>query len=166
MGFELPAAIGAQLAKPGRQVLSVSGDGSFLQTMQELAAAAMLDVPVCQVILDNSGWISIKGGQEAFFGRTAVTDFTRRGEVYSPDFEAIGSAFGLHSEHVTDPRDVCPAVKRALASGGPSVVAISVDRDLDRAGPDKTGWWDVPVSESQPDSRAQQLAGRAEEQQL
>ena len=144
----------------------MSGDGSFLQSMQELAAAAMLDVPVCQIILDNSGWISIKGGQDAFFGRTAVTDFTRRGELYSPDFRAIGSAFGLHSEHVTDPGDVCPAVIRALASGGPSVVAISVDRDLDRAGPDKTGWWDVPVSEAHPESRARQLEGRAEEQHL
>ena len=166
MGFELPAAIGVQLAKPDRQVLSVSGDGSFLQSMQELAAAAMLDVPVCQIILDNSGWISIKGGQDAFFGRTAVTDFTRRGELYSPDFRTIGSAFGLHSEHVTDPGEVCLAVRRALASGGPSVVAISVDRDLDRAGPDKTGWWDVPVSEAHPESRAKQLEGRAEEQQL
>jgi acetolactate synthase-1/2/3 large subunit len=164
MGFELPAAIGAQLGRPDAQVVSISGDGSFLQSMQELAAAAMLDVPVCQVILDNSGWISIKGGQEAFFGRSTATDFVRRGQLYSPDFEAIGSAFGLHSEKVTDPGDVCPAVKRALASGGPSVVAITVDRDLDRAGPDKTGWWDVPVSEAHPESRARQLEGRAEEQ--
>ena len=166
MGFELPAAIGAQLAHPDRQVVSISGDGSFLQSMQELATAAMLDVPVCQVILDNSGWISIKGGQETFFGRAAATDFMRRGELYSPDFRAIGEAFGLHAELVTDPAAVCPAVQRALASGGPSVVAIKVDRDLERAGPDKTGWWDVPVSEAHPESRAEQLAGRAEEQQL
>ena len=166
MGFELPAAIGAQLARPGAQVVSISGDGSFLQSMQELAAAAMLDVPICQVILDNSGWISIKGGQETFFGRAASTDFIRRGEIYSPDFRAIGAAFGLPSELVTDPREVCPAVKRALASGGPSVVTVSVDRDLERAGPDKTGWWDVPVSEAHADSRARQLEGRAEEQHL
>ena len=72
----------------------------------------------------------------------------------------------LHAELVTDPAAVCPAVQRALASGGPSVVAIKVDRDLERAGPDKTGWWDVPVSEAHPESRAEQLAGRAEEQQL
>jgi acetolactate synthase-1/2/3 large subunit len=166
MGFELPAAIGAQLAHPDRQVVSISGDGSFLQSMQELATAAMLDVPVCQVILDNSGWISIKGGQETFFGRAAATDFLRRGALYSPDFRSIGEAFGLHAELVTDPAGVCPAVQRALASDGPSVVAIKVDRDLERAGPDKTGWWDVPVSEAHPESRAEQLAGRAEEQQL
>jgi len=166
MGFELPAAIGAQLAHRDRQVLSISGDGSFMQSMQELATAAMLDVPVCQVILDNSGWISIKGGQQTFFGRPASTDFIRNGEPYSPDFAAIGRSFGLHAEAVNDPNDVCEAVRRALASGGPSVVAIKVDRDLERAGPDKTGWWDVPIAESHPETRAAQLEGRAEEQQL
>jgi acetolactate synthase-1/2/3 large subunit len=164
MGFELPAAIGAQLARPDRQVLAVAGDGSFLQSVQELAAAAMLDVPVCTVVLDNSGWISIKGGQTAFFDRPAWTDFLRRGEPWSPDFRAIGGAFGIHSELVEDPEEVCGAVARALASGGPSLVTIKVDRDLAVAGPDKTGWWDVPVPERHAESRARQLEGRAEEQ--
>ncbi len=164
MGFELPAAIGAQLAVPGHQVLAVAGDGSFLQTMQELATVAMLELPVCTVILDNSGWISIKGGQTSFFGRPAWTDFLRNGAPYSPDFRAIGDAFGVHSELVEDPDEVCGAVRRALESGGPSLVAIKVDRDLAVAGPDKTGWWDVPVPERHAESRARQLEGRAEEQ--
>jgi acetolactate synthase-1/2/3 large subunit len=165
MGFTLPAAIGAQLAAPDQVVLAVCGDGDFLQTMQELAAAAMLDVPVCTVVLNNSGWISIKGGQQTFFGRTAATDFLRPdGSLYSPDFEAIGRAFGVHAEHVVDADAVCAAVRRALESGGPSLVAIDVARELDVAGPDKTGWWDVPVPEYHPEQRREQLAGRAEEQ--
>jgi acetolactate synthase-1/2/3 large subunit len=116
------------------------------------------------VVLDNSGWISIKGGQDAFFGRTAVTDFLRNGEPYSPDFAAIGRAFGIHAERAEGPDAVRPAVERALASGGPSLVHIAVDRDLAMAGPDKTGWWDVPVPEYHPDQRAAQDEGRAEEQ--
>lgn len=165
MGFSLPAAIGAQLAAPDQKVLAVCGDGDFLQTMQELAAAVMLDVPVCTVILDNSGWISIKGGQQAFFGRTAVTDFLRRdGSTYSPDYAAIGRAFGVCTEEVREPDGVRPAVERALASRGPSLVAITVNRDLDLAGPDKTGWWDVPIPEFHAEQRAAQLEGRAEEQ--
>jgi acetolactate synthase-1/2/3 large subunit len=133
--------------------------------MQELAAAAMLDVPVCTVVLNNSGWISIKGGQQTFFGRTAATDFQRPdGSLYSPDFEGIGRAFGVHAEHVTDAGAVCASVRRALESGGPSLVAIDVARELDVAGPDKTGWWDVPVPEYHPEQRREQLAGRAEEQ--
>jgi len=55
-------------------------------------------------------------------------------------------------------------VRRALASGGPSLVTIRVDRDLAVAGPDKTGWWDVPVPERHAESRAEQLEGRTEEQ--
>ncbi|MDP9244765.1 MAG: thiamine pyrophosphate-binding protein, partial [Chloroflexota bacterium] len=165
MGFTLPAAIGAQLAAPDRQVLAICGDGDFLQTMQELATAAMLDSPVCTVILNNSGWISIKGGQDLFFGRTAITDFVRSdGSLYSPDFAAIGRGFGVDAVGVDRPDQVRPAVERALAGGGPSLVVIEVERDLALAGPDKTGWWDVPVPESHPDQRARQEKGRAEEQ--
>ena len=163
MGFTLPAAIGAQLARPDAQVLALCGDGDFLQTMQELAAAAILGSPACTVVLDNSGWISIKGGQQAHFGRTAVTDFLRDGEPYSPDFAAIGRAFGVHTESAHAPSEVRPAVERALASGGPSLVHVRVDRDLAVAGPDKTGWWDVPVPEGRP-VHDDQLRGRAEEQ--
>lgn len=163
MGFTLPAAIGAQLARPEAQLLAVCGDGDFLQSMQELQAAALAETPVCTVVLDNSGWISIKGGQQAHFGRTAITDFTRNGAPYSPDFAAIARAFDVHAELAQDPAEVRPAVERALASGGPSLVHVKVDRDLAVAGPDKTGWWDVPVPEGRP-VYDEQLAGRAEEQ--
>jgi acetolactate synthase-1/2/3 large subunit len=165
MGFTLPAAIGAQLALPDREVVAVCGDGDFLQTMQELQAALLAGTPVCTVVLDNSGWISIKGGQDSFFGRPAWTDFlTPDGSIYSPDFAAIGAAFGIHSEAVTDPDEVEPAVRRALASGGPSLVHVKVDRNLDVAGPDKTGWWDAPSPPNHPEQHARWLAGRAEEQ--
>ena len=163
MGFTLPAAIGAQLARPDAQVLAVCGDGDFLQSMQEVQAAALAGTPVCTVVLDNSGWISIKGGQQTHFGRTAITDFIRDGRPYSPDFAAIARAFGIHAEYADAPADVRPAVERALASGGPSLVHVRVDRDLAVAGPDKTGWWDVPVPEGRP-VYDEQLAGRAEEQ--
>jgi acetolactate synthase-1/2/3 large subunit len=165
MGFTLPAAIGAQLALPDREVIAVCGDGDFLQTMQELQAAVLAGTPVCAVVLDNSGWISIKGGQESFFGRSAWTDFlTPDGSIYSPDFAAIGAAFGIHSEAATHPDEVEPAVRRALASGGPSLVHVKVDRNLAVAGPDKTGWWDAPSPPNHPEQHARWLAGRAEEQ--
>jgi acetolactate synthase-1/2/3 large subunit len=165
MGFTLPAAIGAQLARADRQVLAIAGDGDFLQTMQELATVAMLGVPVVTVVLDNSGWISIKGGQQAFLGRTAATDFVGRdGRPYSPDYAAIGQAFGIASQAIEHPNEVRPAVARALASGEPALIWVRVARDLDVAGPDKTGWWDVPVPDDRPEQHAAQAAGRAEEQ--
>jgi acetolactate synthase-1/2/3 large subunit len=165
MGFTLPAAIGAKLARHDRQVLGVAGDGDFLQTMQELAAAAMLDLPVVFVVLNNSGWLSIKGGQKNFFGRTAAVDFLRRdGSVYSPDYRAIGAAFGLNAAHVDHPDAVRPAVERALAADGPALIAIDVAREFPDAGLDKTGWWDAPVPEFHAEQHAAQLAGRNEEQ--
>ena len=145
-------------------MLAVCGDGDFLQSMQELAAAAMLGTPVCTVVLDNSGWISIKGGQEAHFGRTAATDFLRDGEPYSPDFAAIGRAFGIHAESAAARRR---GATRSRARAGLAAARRSctsaVDRDLAVAGPDKTGWWDVPVPEGRP-VYDDQLRGRAEEQ--
>ena len=165
MGFTVPGAIGAALGQPGRQVVGIAGDGDFLQTVQELAAAELLDIPVVFVVLNNSGWMSIKGGQENFFGRTAKTDFLRPdGSLYSPDYRAIGEAFGLHAEHVDHPDAVRPAVERALAHGGPALVAVNVGREAEHA-LDKTGWWDAPVPEFHPEQYASQLAGRAEEQQ-
>jgi acetolactate synthase-1/2/3 large subunit len=165
MGFTLPAAIGAQLAHPDRQVLAICGDGDFLQTLQELEAAVLAGTPICTVVLDNSGWISIKGGQQTFFGRSVATDFmTSDGSLHSPDYAAIGRAFGLHAEAASRPAEIGPAVERALASGGPSLVHVTVERDLAMAGPDKTGWWDVPVPDYHPEQRARQLEGVAEEQ--
>jgi len=164
MGFTVPGAIGAALGQPGRQVIGIAGDGDFLQTVQELAAAELLGIPVVFVVLNNSGWMSIKGGQRAFFGRTAKTDFLRPdGSLYSPDYRAVGEAFGLHAEQVDLPDAVRPAVERALAHGGPALVAVNVGREAEHA-LDKTGWWDAPVPEFHPEQYASQLAGRAEEQ--
>jgi acetolactate synthase-1/2/3 large subunit len=133
--------------------------------MQELQAAVLAATPVCVIVLDNSGWISIKGGQQTFFGRTASTDFvTPDGSPYSPDFAAIGRAFGIHSEQPASPDEVAPAVRRGLASGGPSLIHVKVDRDLAVAGPDKTGWWDAPSPAYRPEEHARWLAGVAEEQ--
>ena len=68
------------------------------------------------------------------------------------------------AERVDDPDEVAPAVRRALASGGPSLVHVTVDRDLAIAGPDKTGWWDAPSPDYHPEQRARWEAGVAEEQ--
>ena len=69
----------------------------------------------------------------------------------------------MHTESAHAATEVRPAIERALASGGPSLVHVRVDRDLAVAGPDKTGWWDVPVPEGRP-AYDEQLRGRAEEQ--
>lgn len=164
MGFTVPAAIGAKLAQPDRQVAAVCGDGDFLQTMQEIGVAAMLDLPVLFVVLNNSGFGSIKGGQLANFGRTAAVDFMRRGQPYTPHYANVAREFGIPGEQVTEPSQVAPAIRRALASGGPALVEVIVARDFPDAGANKTGWWDVPVPHTRGAGREAYLAGKAEEQ--
>nr|MBA2447149.1 thiamine pyrophosphate-binding protein [Chloroflexota bacterium] len=167
MGFTVPAALGAKLAQPDRQVIAMAGDGDFLQTMQEIALAAMWDLPVLFVVLNNHGWISIKGGQIATFGRPTMTDFVcPDGSSYSPDFRAVGHAFGLESSRVDDPAELRAQAARLLASGGPALLEVTVAREHPDAGLIKTGWWDVPVHEGRTEARAAYEAGRAEEQHL
>ncbi|GAG47288.1 unnamed protein product, partial [marine sediment metagenome] len=72
MGFTLPAAIGAKLAAPERQVVGVVGDGDFMMTMQELATAVQYKVPVVIAVLNNIGWQSIRDLQIAALGPERV----------------------------------------------------------------------------------------------
>ena len=148
-GLQLPAAIGAKLARPDRQVLAIAGDGDFLQTMQELATARCSTCPVCTVVLDNSGWISIKGGQDDVLRSPRLDRLPPPGRPSTrPDFAAIGAAFGLHSERVDDPDEVCAAVAPGarVAAGRRSSTSRSTATSPS-PGPDKTGWWDAPVPE-------------------
>jgi acetolactate synthase I/II/III large subunit len=163
MGFTVPAAIGAQLAFPDRQVVGCSGDGDFMQTMQEMAVAALYDLPVLFMVLNNSGFISIKGGQTHNFGRTNVVDFQKAdGSLYSPNFCEAARAFGLHAQRISAPDEVQPAVRRALATKGPALIEVIVDRDLSR-GVTSTGWWDMPVPAYLSERRAQYERERREE---
>jgi len=101
MGWALPAAIGVKLARPDRQVVGMVGDGDFLMTMQEMATAMQVGVPVVMVVVNNQGWLAIKDLQMDAFGkrRALATDFTTPdGELYSPDIAATASAFGWHAQ--------------------------------------------------------------------
>jgi len=163
MGFTLPAAIGVQLAHPGRQVVACAGDGDFMQTMQEMAVAAMYDLPILIIVLNNSGFISIKGGQTHNFGRTTVVDFQKKdGSLYAPNFCETAQAFGLHGQRITAPDEVQPAVKRALATKGPALIEVMVNREPAR-GVTSTGWWDMPIPEYLRERRAAYEKERDEE---
>jgi acetolactate synthase I/II/III large subunit len=145
MGFTVPGAIGAKLAAPDRPVVGLAGDGDFLQTMQEIGVAAMYDVPVVWIVMNNAGFSSIRNLQEGRFGkeRTIVTQFRRGGEEYSADLAAVARDFGIAGERVADPAQIGPALARALASGGPALIEVMVNKQ----GLTSAGWWDVPIPE-------------------
>ena len=166
MGFTVPGAIGAKLAAPNAPVLGIAGDGDFLQTMQEMAVAAQLDLPVVYVVLNNCGFRSIMNLQWNAFGekRLIGVAFEKKdGTVYSAHLADCAKAFGLRAERVADPAKVGPAVRKALRSGRPSLVEIMTAREWPHTGVVKAGWWDVPIPTYLPAKRKEYEKGRSEE---
>ncbi len=166
MGFEVPGAIGAKLAAPNRQVVAIVGDGSFLQTIQELSMAAQYDIPAVFLVMNNFGWECIKNLQMTQFGpdRVLATNFKKRdGTPFSANLAKVAEGFGCFGERVEQPEQLAPALKRALASGRPAVVEALCSRELPYSGLTTTGWWDVTVPAYHKDKRAAYEAARSEE---
>jgi acetolactate synthase I/II/III large subunit len=124
MGFGLPAAIGAQMVKPEAQVICVSGDGSFLMNVQELATVARYRLPVKIVLLDNQALGMVRQWQELFFER-------RYSEIDlsdNPDFCALALAFGLQTMKVDRADDVEAALQALMAAPGPMLLHVAIDQ--------------------------------------
>ena len=122
MGFGLPAAIGAALAAPGRRVVCVSGDGSILMNIQELATLAELDLPVAVLVFNNAQLGLVRQQQELFYGRRyAAAHFTA-----VPDFAAVARAFGVRGVQLSPDDDPLAALVDALAAPGPCVIDIPI----------------------------------------
>lgn len=112
MGFGLPAAIGAKLARPQDESVLVSGDGSFMMNVQELGTLKRAQLPVKMVLLDNQRLGMVRQWQELFFdGRYSETILTD-----NPDFVAMAAAFNIPGETITRKADVEPAIQRMLAA--------------------------------------------------
>ena len=117
LGFSLPAAIGAQVACPDRPVVSLSGDGGFLFTGEELSTAMREALPVVAVVFNDSSYGAIDGYfRQNFRGRTVDMS------LHNPDFVAYGRAFGASAEAVNTPDGLAAAVTRALNRQHPSLV--------------------------------------------
>jgi len=145
MGWAVPAAMGAKLAMPDRQVVSITGDGDFMMSLPELGTAVMNNIPVVFLVQNNQGYMSIRGGQRKFMGRHIASEFNRHkgnGEPYSADIAAVAKNFGVESWKVTSDEDLEKSLKAALDCGGPALVEVMTSRDA--AGPFATGWWDFP----------------------
>jgi acetolactate synthase I/II/III large subunit len=129
MGFGLPAAIGAQLAlrEDGHDdtpVICVSGDGSFLMNVQELATLSRYRAPVKIVLLDNQALGMVRQWQELFFER-------RYSEIDlsdNPDFCALAQAFGVEALHLEHASDLEIALQRLLSIPGPALLHVAIDQ--------------------------------------
>ncbi len=163
MGFAFPAALGARLAEPFRQIVAVVGDGDFMMTMQEMATAKQYGIDIVVVVLNNKGWYSIRDLQKDAFGedRDFATVFNDAG---TPDFYAAARAFGWHADRVDEPDGIKNAIERALAAEGPALIEIAVQQEFPYSGSNVVGWWDVPVPEYLDVRRAAYVTERGEVQ--
>jgi acetolactate synthase-1/2/3 large subunit len=122
MGFGLPAAIGAALARPGRRVLCFSGDGSLQMNIQELATLGELGLPVTVLVLNNGHLGLVRQQQEMFYDRNFIAS---KFDV-DLDFAAIARQFGVPGYKVGLGEPFAPVLAAALAEPGPSVVDLAI----------------------------------------
>ncbi|WP_029537084.1 thiamine pyrophosphate-binding protein [Rhodococcus erythropolis] len=148
IGFGVPAAIGAAIGAPDKAVLALVGDGAFLQTGTEIAAAAMSGVNVVFVVLNNGGWEAIKDLQINLFGaeREIISGWKLPdGSPYFADITAFAQSLGCKSERVEDPAKLGAAVQRAFETEGPVVIEAISARELPWTEMHAMGWWDITV---------------------
>jgi len=125
MGYGLPAAMGAQVARPDRLVVLIDGDGSFVMNSQELATVVENQLPLKCVIINNGGHGMVRQWQDVIYGgRFQSIDLSA-----SPDFVKLAEAYGAVGIRASKPNEVVPALEKAFAVPGPVVVDVIVDKD-------------------------------------
>jgi len=124
MGFGLPAAIGAKVARPDDQVVCLAGDGSLVMVCQEMATAAVHDIPV-KVFLMNNGYMGmVRQWQELFWdGRYSSVEL---GD--SPDWVKLAEAFGWTAMRCDEKRELTGSMRTALETDGPVLLDVHVDQ--------------------------------------
>ncbi|MGI8926670.1 MAG: biosynthetic-type acetolactate synthase large subunit [Tepidiformaceae bacterium] len=124
MGFELPAAIGAQVACPERETWAICGDGGFQMTMQELAVCVDEQLPV-KIAIFNNGYLGmVRQWQQLFYDRNFVSV-----AMTQPDFCKIADAYGIRAIRVETKSEVESAIKEARAFKGPMLIDFQIDQE-------------------------------------
>ncbi|MFD8738376.1 5-guanidino-2-oxopentanoate decarboxylase [Streptomyces sp. NPDC059618] len=118
LGYALPAAIGAKAACPGREVVALSGDGGLQFTVQELATAVQLRLPLPVVVFDNGGYGEIRDEMAARGDTPTAVDLA------PVDLPALARAYGGQGTHAYGPDELSAALAEALRTPGPTLIAI------------------------------------------
>ena len=125
MGYGLPAAMGAQLGRPDALVINVTGDGSIMMNLQELATIKRYNLPIKIVLFDNRALGLVRQWQELFFTR-------RYSEVDlsdNPDFARVAESFGIPAFRVEYQHEVESAIDRLLSADGPMLLHVCIDQE-------------------------------------
>ncbi|MFD9895566.1 benzoylformate decarboxylase [Amycolatopsis sp. NPDC059027] len=122
LGYSLPAAIGAAMARPDRKVVAVLGDGSSMYCVQALWTAARQNVPVTFVVLDNAQYAAVR-----ILGQTADGSKLPGTDLGGIDFAALAMGMGVHAVTVTEGAELAPTLASAFSDPRPALVHVHVD---------------------------------------
>ncbi|MFJ4852092.1 3D-(3,5/4)-trihydroxycyclohexane-1,2-dione acylhydrolase (decyclizing) [Streptomyces sp. NPDC088730] len=156
MGYEIPAAIGVQLAAPGSPVWALVGDGTYLMNPTEIVTAVQQALPVKLVVLQNYGYASIGGLSESVGGERFGTAYRHRaadGSFTGPplpvDLAANAASLGMRVLRAGTVRELREALAVARAEDRPTCVYVETETaDTVSGPPPAQAWWDVPVAET------------------
>jgi acetolactate synthase-1/2/3 large subunit len=124
LGSGFPTALGAKVANPDKPVVAITGDGGFMFAVQELSTAAQYNIGVVTLVFNNNSYGNVRRDQrERFDGRVVAAD------LVNPDFVKLAESFGVAASRVTSPDHFRPALEKAVAHGGPYLVAVEVQKD-------------------------------------
>lgn len=127
MGYDLPAAIGACIARDRQQVICLAGDGSLMMNLQELQTLVGYQLPVKVIVLNNAGYHSIRQTQAAYFQDNMFGTGPDNG-VSLPDFVALAHALGIPARRVDSAEGwLAPATAELLSSLSPALIEVIVD---------------------------------------
>ena len=124
MGFGLPAAIGAKLGRPDKEVICFSGDGGFQMTIQELGTMLQYRIPAKIVILNNNYLGMVRQWQDMFFDKRYAST-----EMVNPDFVMLSKAYGIPTQRIAERNDLKEALETMLAAKGPYVLEIMIEKE-------------------------------------
>ncbi|RRO14606.1 biosynthetic-type acetolactate synthase large subunit [Flavobacteriaceae bacterium 14752] len=124
MGFALPAAIGAKMAAPQRDVVAVIGDGGYQMTIQELGTVFQQNIDLKIVVLNNNFLGMVRQWQQLFFDKRYAST-----EMINPDFIAIARGYFINAQKVEDRKNLARAVKDMMTTKGPYVLEVCVEKE-------------------------------------
>ena len=124
MGFALPAAIGAKMAAPEREVVAIIGDGGYQMTIQELGTIFQTKVPVKIVVLNNNFLGMVRQWQQLFFDKRYAST-----ELVNPDFVNIAKGYYLNATRVTKREELAGAVEEMINSTEPYFLEVCVEQE-------------------------------------
>lgn len=126
MGYGLGAAIGSKVGNPRKTVVNIAGDGSFYMNMNELTTLAKYNIPVIELVFNNTVLGMVRQWQKLFYGgRFSQTNLEK-----DTDFELLGKALGVAAYTIRTKADVRPVLEKALSANAPALINCLIGKDI------------------------------------